>query len=163
MVEAQQLLADLTAIAERDALVWNESAQVAQIVELETSLGIELPADYKSVLAWHDGTDDREFCSVIDSEAAAEDLLELWLETLDDEELDAGERNIEPGTGRVRDGDFVKGWVPFYDYGTGAFDCLDCQPGPLGRHGQVIHYDPDGVNAVTHASIREWASERARD
>lgn len=161
MTDDQQLLANLERIATREELVWNDAADPDELESLEASLGIEVPSAYRSVLEWHDGTDDREFCSIEESVEAAEELLELWEDVVEEGNLDPSERNIEPGTGRVKDGDFAKGWVPFYDYGTGAFDLLDCNPGPNGSHGQVIHYDPDGTNAVTHPTLAAWAAERA--
>lgn len=162
MTDADQLVADLTRIAEREGLAWNPPAEPDAISDLENELGVELPQDYRTSLLWGEGTDDRGFCSLEEARDIAEELLELWHDAIEDEGLDdVTERNIEPGTGRVKDGDFVEGWVPFYDYGTGAFDLIDCSPGPHGVHGQVVHYDPDGGNRVTHESFTAWARAHA--
>lgn len=164
MANIDKLIDDLTRIAERDELVWNAPAEPDAIEELEDELGVKLPRDYRDCLEWHAGTDDYEFCSLEEARDIAEELLELWQDFVEDEGPDdLTAFNIEPGTGRVKDGDFVKGWVPFYAYGTGAFDLLDCNPGPNGVHGQVVHYDPDGKAGVTHESFAAWASAHAAD
>lgn len=78
MTDDQQLLANLERIATREELVWNDAADPDELESLEASLGIEVPSAYRRVLEWHDGTDDREFCSIEESVEAAEELLELW-------------------------------------------------------------------------------------
>lgn len=162
MTDGEHIIADTSRIAEREGLVWNPPADPDAIQGLEHELGVELPRGYRESLGWHDGTDDREFCSLQEARDIAEELLELWHEAMEDENLDdLTVRNIEPGTQRVKDGDFVEGWVPFYDYGTGAFDLLDCDPGRRGVHSQLLHYDPDGVSAVTHDSFAAWAKAHA--
>ena len=144
--------------AEQD-LEWNEPATTEEIAELEEQLGVELPQDYKEFLEWHNGTDDREFCSTEEAADNADEFLEIA------EEMDEVETFLEEDyqAGRVGKGTFVKGWVPFYDDGTGAVDVVDCAPGPNGTHGQVIHYDPDGDMSITHTSFTDWVESRDED
>jgi cell wall assembly regulator SMI1 len=145
-------------IASEHELEWNEGADQEDINSIEEDLDITLPAEYRAFLEWHDGTDDREFMSVEEILDTAEELLdeeELNLEDAEDPQAEAAALNRTGTSGLTKDGNFVRGWVPFYDYGTGDFDCLDCAPGPKGAHGQVIRYSASSKGIVA-ASFTEW-------
>lgn len=142
----------LDSYAKAHDLYWNEPASDEEVAALEERLQVQLPEEYKEFLRWHNGTDDREFCSTAESADDAEEFLDIASDS------DSVETFMEEdyAAGRIGKGTFVRGWVPFYDYGTGAVDVIDCAPGPQGKHGQIVSYDPDGRMGVTHGSFSEW-------
>ena len=154
--DVEQLLETMNGLEDWSEEEWNEPAAEHEIEGLESALGVTLPEEYKDFLRIHNGSADREFVSTEEAAEVSEELLDAYDLAEDDPDIPAGPANLEEGTGRLRDGYFLKGWVPFYDYGTGAFDLLDCVPGPRGVHGQVIRYTPAPGDGVVYGGFGEW-------
>lgn len=136
----------------------NPPATPEEIGDLQRKLGVDLPEDYRTTLLAHNGTDDREFCSISETLETIEEFHDL----ADDFPFPEG-YNISGETGKTQPGFFVNGWVPFYDHGTGDFDCLDCNPGPNGQHGQIIYLSTDGQSSVTYGSYKEWLIDNLQE
>jgi cell wall assembly regulator SMI1 len=140
-------------------LTWNTPATTEEITGLEKALNITLPTDYTDFLHRHDGTTDREFCSIAQIFHTAQELHEINEDVINDEQNPTEYRNsinLDPDTGKLRNGPWVHGWIPFFDYGNGQIDCIDCNPGPNGTHGQIIRYNPGGHEGLIYPSYRHW-------
>ncbi|GAA1349532.1 SMI1/KNR4 family protein [Falsarthrobacter nasiphocae] len=140
-----------------DADDWNGPATDEEIAEAEKAFGVTFPETYKQVLRVHNGMSLGEFPSLEAALEIAEELEELQEEYGDGS---ADSQNLsEDKPGVLKNGFYRRGWVPLYDFGTGGFDCVDCDPGPNGTAGQIVRYDPDGPQGIQYASLEEWLEE----
>lgn len=159
-------LAELVdALLEVEDLEWRRPATARQIARLEASTGVELPAGYRAFLERVNGSMDREFAGCHEVVADAKELLEYAEEELadaDDPDAARAAFTNDDGSGRVAPGGFVRGWLPVYDHGTGAFVLLDCAPGPQGTAGRVLEYG-DGETRVTHPDFRAWLQDHVEE
>ncbi|MDO4239244.1 SMI1/KNR4 family protein [Micrococcus sp.] len=155
----------LDRLLELDDLDWRRPVTQKQVDRLEAFLGGPLPADYRAFLDRANGSMDREFAGAHEVAADARELLEYEAEELahaEDPEAERARFTNDDGSGRVAPGGFVRGWLPIYDHGTGAFVILDCAPGPAGERGQILEYG-EGETRVTHPDFRSWLQEHVED
>lgn len=155
----------LDRLFEVEDLEWRRPVTQRQVDRLEAFLGGPLPSDYRAFLDRANGSKDREFAGAHEVAADARELLEYAEEELADVADPAAERarfTNDDDSGRVAPGGFVRGWLPIYDHGTGAFVILDCAPGPAGERGQVLEYG-DGETRVTHPDFRSWLQDHVED
>ena len=155
----------LDALVEHEDLEWRRPVTQKQADRLEAFLGAALPADYRAFLDRANGSTDREFAGAHEAAADARELLgyfEEQIEDADDPEAERARFVNDDGSGRVAPGGFVRGWLPIYDHGTGAFVILDCAPGPAGHVGQILEYD-DGQARLTHPDFRAWLQDHVDD
>lgn len=155
----------LDRLFELEDLEWRRPATDKQIATLETKAGAALPADYRAFLERANGSKDREFAGCHEVAADARELLgyaEEELEDADDPDAARAAFTNDDGSGRVAPGGFVRGWLPIYDHGTGAFVILDCAPGPQGSIGQILSYG-EGETRVTHPDFRAWLQDHVED
>ncbi|MDR6892209.1 SMI1/KNR4 family protein [Falsarthrobacter nasiphocae] len=136
---------------------WNEPATEEEIAEAEKAFGVTFPETYKQMLRIHNGTDMGDFPSLKEALATSKELEEIEEEFGEGSEKSKNLSEDKPGV--LKNGVYRRGWVPLYDFGTGVVDCLDCDPGPNGTLGQVVRYDPGGVEGVDYASLEEWLKE----
>lgn len=130
-------------------------AKLGAVRQLESSLGVTLPADFISSLAFHNGqgegaesglfphTDDNLGLEPAWRLMSLTEITAAWtqLKVL----LDGGEfagQVSEPAPG-VRTDWWCPGWVPIADNGGGDHLCLDTTPGEGGRVGQVVVFRHD--------------------
>lgn len=142
----------------------NGPASAADITALERELGLTLPQAFKECLARHDGQAGNadwlfrghEFLSITR-------ILAVWrvLTGMDRAgEFDAHE--ARPGAG-VKAGWWRPGWVPFTADGAGNHLCLDVDPGPDGRVGQVLEFDHEfGSRDVQAPGFALWFASFSR-
>ena len=133
-------------------------ASEAQLVTLEESLAITLPADVRASYSIHDG-------QRVDAGAliggrhllSLAGILHEW--TVWEEILDSGAFNGISGepTGHVRADWWHPRWIPLTDDDTGSHDCLDLAPAPGGDVGQVISFRNDARERIVRApSFAAW-------
>lgn len=155
----------LDRLLELEDLEWRRPVTQRQVDRLEAFLGGPLPSDYRAFLDRANGSKDREFAGAHEVAADARELLEYAEEELADVADPAAERarfTNDDDSGRVAPGGFVRGWLPVYDHGTGAFVILDCAPGPQGSIGQILSYG-EGETRVTHPDFRAWLQDHVED
>lgn len=155
--EVQKHLERIAEELEFDGDEWNEPATDDEIAEAEETLGVTFPETYKKILRLHNGSEYREFMSLEEAIEVAEELEELAEE--DSDGLNETVNLSEDKPGVLKNGAYRRGWVPLFDFGTGAFDCVDCDPGPNGAAGQIVRYDPGGVEGIEFDSLEEWLEE----
>jgi cell wall assembly regulator SMI1 len=106
---------------------------------LERELGVLLPADLRASLAIHDGEADEAvhaFCAVeLLSTARIGDEWRAWKDLLDTGKLGHGGGRSDPG---VRPDWWNPRWIPITYNGCGDHHCVDVDPGPGGRSGQIV-------------------------
>lgn len=130
-----------------------------------TAMRIDDVSQSVSRLKYDAKSKDREFAGVHEVIRDARELLEYADEALEgaaDPEAERARFTNDDDSGRVAPGGFVRGWLPIYDHGTGAFVILDCAPGPRGRVGQILDYG-EGETRVTHPDFRSWLQEHVDD
>ena len=136
----------------------NPGAKDEAIRALEEILEIKLPADFKAFYKIHNGQED-------DSQGLmdAEELLSLeniafqysiWKELYDTGDFE-GEKS-EPAPG-VKDDWWNPKWIPITHDGGGNHICIDLDPAPGGKKGQIIRmWHDDYSRAVLAYSFGEW-------
>jgi cell wall assembly regulator SMI1 len=143
--------------------VLRSPASPGAVEEAARQLGVALPEPLQASLIRHDGMD-------------AERLVDLWrllslAEIVEEHRglvhlLDAGEFAAcsTEHDKKVLDGWFRRGWIPFAADGFGNLLCVDTEPGPRGKPGQVIEYwQDDAERAAVSASLLAWMRKVARD
>jgi cell wall assembly regulator SMI1 len=136
----------------------NPPAAEDDIAALETKVGVRLPDDLRASLLRHDGED------VDDGPALAAGMPLLGVDGIDSEwtlwtdmqargEFEAGP---EPSTVIRTDEWFRRGWIPFAG-SDGQDFCIDYDPGPDGRAGQLVSMDHE-TGATPHPvpSFTAW-------
>lgn len=134
-----------------------------QISALEARIGARLPNDARQSFAIHDGSGDFGLVNTNDllSLEGAAGEWSLWKSVLDNGDFNGFQ--AEPGPG-VRDGWFRTAWLPLTYDGAGNHACLDLDPAPGGKVGQVIEFWHDANDReVVATSFGAWLSKFADD
>ncbi|MGA7730176.1 MAG: SMI1/KNR4 family protein [Chloroflexia bacterium] len=141
----------------------NPGASDAAIADAEAFLGVTLPDDVRASYKIHDGQsldnagllEAREFLSL----ERIKDEWKVWKDLLDAGDFEG--TLSEPHDG-IKNDWWNPAWIPLTYDGSGNHDCLDLDPAPGGKKGQIIemwHDDPERV-LVSHG-FREWLEEFA--
>lgn len=127
--------------AQGAARVLQPPATQEQIAAVESTLGVELPAQVKASLRRHDGTPDGGWpkgrllsCDGILGETG------VWRSLLADGTFD-NHKDFHSGGDALKPGWWNTGWVCLDADGAGNGSVLDLSPGPAGKVGQVIDMD----------------------
>ncbi len=159
-----QLEAHLQRTAPAQLADLNGPAAAADIAELEREVGRPLPQAFKECLSRHNGQagradwlfDGEEFLSIAR-------ILGEWRVLT--RMANAGEfntRETRPG-GRVKTGWWRPGWIPFTADGAGNHLCLDLDPAPGGRAGQIVAFDHEFESRdVRSQGFAQWFAEFTR-
>jgi len=112
------------------------------LAELERLLGQPLPKELSQLLALHDGQKIPPFASTVAGFmllpcAGIADAWSEYAELLDSGDL-AGYAESKDETARLVW--WSKAWIPFAEGPGGDLLCVDLDPGPKGRSGQVIRF-----------------------
>jgi cell wall assembly regulator SMI1 len=123
--------------------VLQPGASPEAIAKLEATVGAPLPADLRELLALHDGQKPRVFVSTIAAFTllSCKQAAEVWQEN--GELLDAGDFEGQKAVskdGTVKGEWWSKKWIPFAESAGGDFLCVDLDPGPSGKAGQVLRF-----------------------
>jgi len=135
----------------------------AEIEALEERIGVRLPDDVRESLRIHDGQEHGtaglyEGSELLSTRHIADEW-QVWKELLDDGTFDDWERNPDPG---VRADWWNPRWIPLTHDAGGNHDCLDLDPAPGGREGQIISlWHDEATRSVLAGSYREWLSRFA--
>ncbi|HVI43467.1 MAG TPA: SMI1/KNR4 family protein [Chitinophaga sp.] len=142
--------------------ILNPGVNTDTITSLERLTGTALPADFKNFYAIHNGQQ-RKRTGLIDADQLlpVEEIIEVWHRWQD--LLDAGTfmHNdepfaSEPDTG-IRNNWWNPKWIPITSDGFDNHLCIDMDPAPEGRTGQVIAFwHDDGHREVIAPSFRKW-------
>lgn len=147
-------------------LVKARGASVQRIAKLERAIGRRLPGDLRAHLRMFGGrgkVDFREYDGM-----TVEQILERWqgLEQLrrDGTFKTAKPHELSKEADEVRFAWWHGGWIPFAEDSGGNLLCVDLDPGPRGRSGQVlgweIHGGPVGPRAPSFdAFLRDYADQ----
>lgn len=159
-----QLEAHLQQTAPAQLIDLNGPAAAADIAALERELGWPLPQSFKECLARHDGQTGRadwlfggdEFMSIVRI------LAEWRVLTGMDQAGEFDTHTSKPGGG-VKAGWWRPGWVPFTADGAGNHLCLDLDPAPSGRAGQVVEFNHEfGNRDVQAPGFAQWFANFTR-
>lgn len=123
----------------------NSPAIPEQIQQLQSKLGVELPAEFIECLQVHNG--ERNSCGLFDgSEFLSSDEIVfqwgIWQDLLSKGEFE--DIYSDPGKG-VKNDWWNPKWIPFTHTGSGDHLCIDLGPSEDGTYGQIIsmwHDDP---------------------
>jgi cell wall assembly regulator SMI1 len=147
---APQLLKDL-----------NPPAAEAELQQLATLLGTELPADFLAFYRIHDGQQSNagglfnaeELLSV----ARMKDEWTIWNDLLKGSDFDGTTSKPVPG---VRADWWNPRWLPLTYDGAGNHCCLDLAPAEGGTVGQVIRmWHDDAERTLLAGSFSEWMEQ----
>lgn len=132
-----------------------EGAGDAQIAAFRKATKLALPDDYEASLRRHDGyvyIDDYEYVPL-------ENVQETWSDMKDNlkEREYEGMEVADTGGGVIKDTFWNAGWIPFAEDGGGNLLCLDMDPGPKGKKGQVVKWEIGaGPGPTEHDSFTAW-------
>ena len=138
----------------------NPPANNSEIEELASTLGVDLPEDFISVLKIHNGQkgesawlfDSQEFLS---THRIIEEF-NIWKNLLD-KELQGKVSKPDDG---VKNDWYNINWIPFTSDGCGDHYCLDLSPNPTGTKGQVITlWYESSEREVVSRNFRQWFEE----
>jgi uncharacterized protein len=125
---------------------------------LEATIGRRLPGDYAASLAIHDGNADLSDYSYL----SIEGVTETWTRLREREHGDAfaGRAIDNPDSGMIQPKWWHSGWLPFAKDSGGNLLCLDLDPGPNGKFGQVLRFERSmGPGPADLSSFLEWLVE----
>lgn len=129
-------------------------ASDAAIEALEKKIGHKLPADYVASLARHDGAANLSSYVYQDSKSVAASWEAMRETPTEGREIDAPEAKV------IKPVWWNKAWVPFAEDSGGNLLCLDLDPGPKGKKGQVLVFEMSmGPGPEGHASFGEWLAD----
>lgn len=136
----------------------NPPAREANIQDLEQVIGAKLPAGFVACLKVHDGQKGMaSSLFTVGRYLSLEDILSewaVWRALFDQGEFD--DRFSEPDP-EIKDGWWRLGWIPFVSNGFGDHLCLDLDPAPSGRIGQIIEVLHDFESRrVVSSNFDEW-------
>ena len=130
-------------------------ADAPAIAELERTIGVALPQEYRESLARHDGRaylTDYEYLSVAQ-------VQKIW--TAKKAAFDAGEfagRDVaDKGGGVIRNFWWHPGWIPVAEDGAGNLYCIDMVPAWQGKRGQLLRWErTSGPFPSSEKSFHDW-------
>ena len=138
----------------------NPPATQAQIEELTSTLGVDLPNDFIHVLKIHNGQkgesawlfDSQEFLS---TDRIIEEF-NIWKNLLD-KELQGKVSTPDDG---VKNEWWNINWIPFTSDGCGDHYCLDLSPTATGTKGQIITlWYESSQREIVSRSFSQWFEE----
>ncbi|GMG21627.1 unnamed protein product [Ambrosiozyma monospora] len=138
-----------------------------ELQELETELGVRLPADYKESLLVHNGGGYPLFefseCYMDHKNVIGE--WELMMDVLEDIGSDDCDGcDFENDFPEIRDVFWSSKWIPFTADGGGQSFFIDLDPTSVGNVGQVGSYDHEsGVDMFLGKNFHEFFSNYVRD
>ncbi len=138
-----------------------DGATDEEIAAVEAELGVTLPEDMKAAYKVHDGQFDSGMGIVpagmllpLDGIVAQWDI---WRELLDAGTFDTFKSKADD---EIKPHWWNKKWIPFTYDGAGNHLCVDLDPEPVGKYGQVItmwHDSPE--RDVVADSFVEWMND----
>jgi cell wall assembly regulator SMI1/predicted DNA-binding WGR domain protein len=134
-------------------------ATVNQIAQAERTLGFALPVELRDLLEARNGGK-RVFAEhdLLSAAEVARTNRDLY------REFGKNDRNRREGTPKVKAGWWNPRWVPFVATAGGDLFCIDLDPGPRGRVGQIIEFEhEDSARRVVAGSLMKWLEAIARD
>jgi cell wall assembly regulator SMI1 len=133
--------------ARRNIEARRPGATKARIARLEKQLSVKLPSDYVESLEVHDGGGSFESYEYLSTEEVHR-WWRIWSSALEKGELE-GREPAEEGRGLLKPGFWDRHWVPFAADSVGNLLCIDLDPGPRGKAGQLIHFESqDGIGPI---------------
>lgn len=141
-------------------------ASEAQIAAAEAALKHKLPPDLRHLLMRHAGSvDERQVLPgwMLFSPERIVDEWRIWEELRRDQFVPEG-YDCTP-EGPIKGGEWWRlGWIPFCGDGGGNHLCVDLDPPPKGRRGQVISmWHDDAARALIAGSLTEFIEIIATD
>ena len=143
-----------------------------QVAATEQTLGVVFPEDVRQSYRCHDGQglDPMLGCAVGGGFVTGGDFLSLdgivdqwkvWKDLLDSDTFDGMASDPQPG---VKSDWWNPKWVPITHDGSGNHFCLDLDPAPGGKIGQIITMWHDGSEReVIDDSFSDWLSQLANE
>lgn len=144
----------------------HEGASQADIDELESLIGVKLPADFIEFYKVHNGQTPIKFDPDIaffdhTKLMSVAEIIEVW--TMWKEMTEAGEFTDDdkpwittPDTGIKKDW-WNPLWLPFFDDANSNHYCIDLDPAPDGNYGQVIRtWHDDKERRLIARSFKDW-------
>lgn len=157
----------LTEIAPQIIKELNHGITVAQLENLERTIGKKLPESFVDFYCIHNGQK-PDSAGLIDGEEllSFERILKewgIWKELLDGKTFEDSREpyTSEPEEG-IKDDWWNAAWIPFTYDGCGNHYCLDLDPNESGHYGQVIRMWHDGPERTLEAeSFEDWIKNYA--
>lgn len=147
----------LQAHVRSEANVLSPGAAEEEIAATERFLGVSFPEDVRASFRLHDGQSGGPWlvrgCELLSLGRIREEW-NAWKELLD---RGTFENFRSDSDGRVVEDWWHARWVPLTHDGAGNHYCLDLNPGPKGRAGQIIQmWHDDSERSVVAPSYRAW-------
>jgi cell wall assembly regulator SMI1 len=141
----------------------NPGASRTAISDLANQLGIPMPPDLIESLAIHDGADDViGGWDLLDIRGIASKA-KLMKKLTDDGTFAKAEAEADPHP-RIKSIWWNVQWIPIVSSGSGHLFCVDMDPAPGGKAGQVIlFFHDDSTRLCIADSIRAWLAAIAAD
>ena len=139
------------------ASVLSAGATEEEIADTERFLGVSFPEDVQASFRLHDGQSGGPWlmwgCELLSLSRIREEW-NAWKELLDRGTFEDFRSDSD---GRVVKDWWHARWVPLTHDGAGNHYCLDLNPGPEGRAGQIIQmWHDDSKRPVVAPSYRAW-------
>jgi cell wall assembly regulator SMI1 len=140
----------------------NPPAADDEIASLEEAIGCQLPAEFIQFLKIHDGQSGDAGWLIDGSELLSTERIfsewTVWNDLLKGGDFD--DAKSEPNSDQMKSDWWNAKWVPFTYDGSGNHLCIDLDPAPGGKVGQIItmwHDDPE--RDVIADSFQEWFAD----
>lgn len=135
-------------------------ASEAELARAEAELGVRLPDDVRALYRIHNGVWAAGLLGREDGFAPLDEVVDTWRLLAD---VAGGERG-ETDSAAVRPAGFAPGWIPITTVGAGDAFCVDLDPGPAGRPGQIIWVEHGGPSRLFVAgALEHWLQQRVQE
>lgn len=137
-------------------------ASAEDIEAMERALDATFPDQLRRSLARHNGADDWPTGELLSLDRI-QDEAKVWRELLADGTFDDNaDHDASEGTGEVKRGWWVQGWIPLDADGAGNGAAVDTDPGPEGEVGQIVDMDHEvGPSGPKFASVADYLADLA--
>lgn len=143
-----------------------EGALEADILEFEKQIGFRLPEDYRESILIHSGDlylSDYSYLRLNTVAKKWKSKTESFQQNINKYPVDKM-YIMDCDVGIIQNLPWSRNWIPVLEDGGGNCICIDMDPGPKGKIGQILFWEREtGPEASRFTSFADWLSSYRND